>query len=268
MIYIILIVVVLFLWFFIFKPYIKPHDTVELWVGTNGSGKTLNAVKSALKMLRKNTWKVRFHNLFHPFHRKPKPILISNIPIKKNGKIISYDLTPEHILGVERLPEKCVVLIDEVSIWLSQMDYKNKNCDIQDCWCTLFRHFTLGGYLILTTQDINKVAYPFRYCTGSAFVLSDFKKHWWSFFQIGSSSVRRISINGDIQAIEIDQKEDNEERIYCWLLFKHYDTYAFSKMYDDVPEGEIVQHDQLKVDKMLTCPKDRVNTYIRTFTKS
>lgn len=57
-------------------------------------------------------------------HKKALPVLISNIPIFKGKRIISYELKPEHLLGVERLPEKCVVLIDEVSLWLSQMDYK------------------------------------------------------------------------------------------------------------------------------------------------
>lgn len=263
---IIIIVLCVFLFYkFVLQPYSKPHDTIELWVGTNGSGKSLNAVKSALRSLRKNTWKIRFHNLFHPFNKKELPVLISNLPISNKGKIISFELKPEHLLGVERLPEKCVVLIDEVSLWLSQMDFRNKNIDIADDFACLYRHYTKGGYLIMTTQDISKCAFPYRYCTGSAFVLSDFKKHIWSLFLIASSSIRRISINGDIQAIEVNQKEENEDRIYTLLLpfNRHYDTYAYSVRYSDVPQGEIIQHSQLKCLKVLRCPKDRVNTYIK-----
>lgn len=246
---------------FVLKPYLKPHDTVELWVGTNGSGKTLNGVKSVLKCWKRNTLKVKLHNLLRLRSKKQLPIILSNITIKYKGKIISYELTENHLLGVERLPEKCVVFIDEVSLWLSQMDYKNKNIDVCDDMATLFRHYTKGGYLIMTTQDINKCAFPYRYCTGSAFVLSDFKKHWWALFLVGSSSVRRISINGDIQAIEINQKEDNEERIYC-ALTKHYDTYAYSCRYDNVPQGNYIKHTGMKVQKILRCPKDRVETHI------
>lgn len=261
MIVFIIIAIILF-YIFVLKPYIKPQDTVELWVGTNGSGKSLNAVKSALKRLKKNTIKVVLYNLFHPFKKKPLPVIISNLPIEKRGKIISYELTSELMLGVERLPEKCVVLIDEVSLWLSQMDYKNKNIDVADDMATLFRHYTKGGSLILTTQDISKCAFPYRYCTGSAFVLSDFKKCWWIFGLVGSSSVRRISINGDIQAIEINQKEENEDRIYC-ILDKHYDTYAYSDRYLSVPECILRKHTTLKVNKILRCPKDRVKTHIQ-----
>lgn len=205
--------------------------------------------------------KITFHNILHPFKRKQKAKLITNIPIQKRGKIISYELKPEHLLGVERLPEKCVVLIDEVSLWLSQMDYKNKNVDTCDDLATLYRHYTKGGYLIMTTQDINKCAFPYRYCTGSAFVLSDFKKPIWGLGFIGSSSVRRISINGDIQAIEVNQKEDNEDRIYCRLA-RHYDTYAYSERYKNVPQGKLNKHTRLKVDKVLRCPKEKLDTFI------
>jgi len=258
---IVIFLAVLLIAYFVIKPYLKPHDTVELWVGTNGSGKSLNAVKSALKCLKKNNRKIFFYNLLHPFDKKPKAILISNIPIKYKGKIISYDLKAEHLLGVERLPEKCVVVIDEVSLWLSQMDYKNKNISSCDDMATLFRHYTKGGYLIMTTQDINKCAFPYRYCTGSAFVLSDFKKHWWGLFKVGSSSVRRISINGDIQAIEINQKEENERRIYC-ILKHHYDTYAYSERYKNVPVGELTKHTELKVKKVLRCPTAKIENHI------
>lgn len=258
---IIIILAIILVLFFLLKPYLKPHDTVELWVGTNGSGKSLNAVKSALKCLKKNERKIMFYNLLHPFSRKEKPKLISNIPIKKGHKIISYDLKAEHLIGVERLPEKCVVVIDEVSLWLSQMDYKNKNISSCDDMATLFRHYTKGGYLIMTTQDINKCAFPYRYCTGSAFVLSDFKKHWWSLFKIASSSVRRISINGDIQAVEINQKEDNENRIYC-VLKRHYDTYAYSERYKNVPCGTLEKHTNLKINKVLRCPVGYVENRI------
>lgn len=258
---ILILALILFIWF-ILKPYIKPHDTIELWVGTNGSGKSLHGTKSALKMLRKNTWKIRFYNLLHPFKRKEKPKLFSNIPIKKGYRIISYVLKPEHLLSMERLPEKCVVFIDEVSLWLSQMDYRNKNIDICDDFATLYRHYTKGGYMVMTTQDINKCAFPYRYCTGSAFVLSDFKKHWWGLFKICSSSVRRISINGDIQAIEINQKEDNEERIYAHLFIRYYDTYAYSTRYDNVPQGKYTLHSDLKVKKILRCPQTKQITKI------
>lgn len=260
MIIIVFLLSALFIYLFL-KPYIKPHDTVELWVGTNGSGKTLNGVKSVLWCYKKNCTKVNIHNFLHPFYKKEKPIILSNIPIMYKRKIISYELTANHLLGVERLPEKCVVFIDEVSLWLSQMDYKNKNVDICDDMATLFRHYTKGGYLIMTTQDINKCAFPYRYCTGSAFVLSDFRKHWWALFLVGSSSVRRISINGDIQAIEVNQKEDNEDRIYC-VLKKHYDTYAYSERYKNVPKGILNKHTKLKVDKVLRCPKERQETFI------
>ena len=262
MIFIIILVLVVLLVKFVLKPYIAPKDTVELWVGTNGSGKSLNGVKSALNSLKRNTLKVKWYNFWHRRHKKPLPVLISNIPIYKGKRIISYQLKPEHLLGVERLPEKCVVLIDEVSLWLSQMDYKNPNVNSCDDMATLYRHYTQGGYLVLTTQDISKCCFPYRYCTGSAFVLSDFKKHWWGLFKVASSSVRRISINGDIQAIEIGQKEDNEDRIYRSLFSKHYDTYAYSERYKNVPEIALEKHTSVKVIKVLRCPKKKIDNYI------
>lgn len=262
--FILIALIIVFVVWLIIKPYVKPHDTVELWVGTNGSGKSLFGVKSTLIAYRKNCIKVFWHNILHPFDKWDKPIIFSSIPLYKGNKIISYELKPEHLVGAERLPPRCVCFLDEVSIWLSQMDYNNKNVNSVDNMATLFRHYTFGGYLIMTTQDINKCAFPYRYCTGSAFVLSDFKKHWWGLRKVASSSVRRISINGDIQAVELGQKEENEERIYTFLV-RRYDTYAFSNLYKDVPNGTINKHTCKKVDKVLKCPKNKIETHLGEF---
>ena len=81
-------------------------------------------------------------------------------------------------------------------------------------------------------------------------------------FKIASSSVRHISLTGDIQAIEINQKEENEERIYVSLFTRNYDTYAFSERYKNVPFGELKKHTGLKVKKILKCPKDELKSYI------
>ena len=259
--WLILTIIIFIIVVLIIKPYIKPHDTIELWVGTNGSGKSLFGVKSVFIAYRKNCIKVFFHNLLHPFDKWEKPKIFSSIPLYKGKKIVSYELKPEYFTGSLKLPPRCVVFLDECSIFLSQMDYKNKNIDNVDWMCTLFRHYTFGGYLIMTTQDINKCAYPFRYCTGSAFVLSDFKKHIWGLRKIASSSIRRISINGDIQAIEVGQKEDNEDRIYT-LLCRRYDTYAFSNGYNDVPNDTYVKHKSKKVETVLKCPKEELKSYI------
>lgn len=259
MIYLVLLIAIFLFVVFVLKPYVKPQDTIELWVGTNGSGKTLNAVKSALRCWKRNKLKVKFYNLFHK-DKIDEPVIISSVPIMYKGRIISYELTKEHLTGSARLPLYCVVVLDEISLWLPQLDFKNKNINACDDMATLFRHYCRGN-LILTTQDISKVAFPYRYCTGSAFVCSDFRKHWWAFFKIGSNSIRRISINGDIQAIEIGQKEDNEERIYNFLT-KHYDTYAFSERYKDVPNVDLVRHTSLKVKKVLRCPKYELPTFI------
>ena len=86
-----IVVGVLFILFFIVRPYLIKYDTIIAFTGGLGSGKTYLSVKYALRLLTKQRLKVWFFNnigryirrIFHlkrPMEiKRPKPMLYSSI---------------------------------------------------------------------------------------------------------------------------------------------------------------------------------------------
>jgi hypothetical protein len=248
---IITIAIILFVVFFL-KPYFVRHDSVILYTGGLGSGKTFLAVKSALKLLRKNRFKVWVNNHLKPWKEKLEiPQLYSTTPVKISKKEMSLQLKQEHILLTERQIPLSVTLIDEISLVRSQMDWKDVNDENIEEWCTLYRQYTLGGYLIMTTQNTSKCNYHFRYCVNSAFNLSKFRKFLCFYFV----NVRNISLIDDIKSIADSHLEDSESRIFGISFGRKYDTYCFSNRTKTVPFGIPIRHKSLKTNKLPTLPK-------------
>lgn len=83
MILFVLLVVFVIAWFII-KPYIMSYDTVVSFTGGLGSGKSLISTQTAVKLLKKNRWKVRFYNLRHPRRKdcKTSSLFVYTAPYK------------------------------------------------------------------------------------------------------------------------------------------------------------------------------------------
>lgn len=255
---ILLILVTIFILYLIIKPYVIRHDTVALYTGGLGSGKTLVGVTDALRLLRRNRLKVWWHNLWHKT-KKEKPLLYSSIPIRISKKEMSIDLKTEHILLTERVNEKSVVFIDEVGLFLNSFVtvLSNKNVKTVEEFATLYRHYTKGGYLVMTTQSTAKCSYVIRYCCNEAYVLSDFNTiplvhliYW--------HKVRHITLTDDIKTIEEGQSESNADWHFGFFGRRKYDTYAFSERYNTVPQGTITTSSTLKRNDFVQIPIDYV----------
>lgn len=261
----IIILAIIFVFWLIVKPYFIKHDTVSLYVGSLGSGKTLIGVTDSLRMLRKNRMRVFWYNLFHK-KKKLKPMLYSSIPIKISKKEMSLDLKTEHILMTERIIEKSVVFIDEVSLFLNSFETvtTNKNIKTVEEFSTLFRHYTKGGYLIMTTQNTAKCNYVIRYCCNECYNLSNFNTipvihlvYW--------HKIRHITLTDDIKTIEQGQAEENADWHIGFFGRRKYDTYAFSERYNAVPQGVDKTSDTLKRLDFIHVPREYIEpkTYIQ-----
>ena len=145
---IILVVVCVIAW----KSYIRKYDTVVAYTGGLGSGKSMLSTETAIKLLRRNRKKVRWHNFRHPRNKKEKPLLYSNIPIRISKKEWAQVLTADHLLLRDRIREKSVVYIDEVGSFANQFQFKDTNIQIFDEFVRFFRHYTKGGYLVVNDQ--------------------------------------------------------------------------------------------------------------------
>lgn len=239
------------------------HDTVALYTGGLGSGKTLVGVTDSIRMLKRNRLKVLWHNFWHRKNKKPLPLLYSSIPIQISKKEKSIDLKTEHILMQERVVEKSVLFIDEVSLFLNSFEtvITNKNVKTVEEFATLFRHYTKGGYLIMTTQNTSKCNYVIRYCCNEAYQLSEFNTipvihliYW--------HRIRHITLTDDIKTIEQGHSEDNSSIRIGIFGRRKYDTYAFSERYNTVPNGNTTTSNTLKRLDFIDCPREYIEPKI------
>lgn len=231
------------LWFFIVKPMRIKHDTCVLYVGGLGSGKTRISVSKAKSLTRRQRRKVRFHNFFHPKDKWQKPLLYSNIPIRLSAReysVVIDDLTP--VLATRVVP-RSVVFFDEVSLWLDQMTVKPKNAQQIEEFCTLFRHYTQGGFLVLNTQNTAKVNFHIRYCLNRAYHLAEFRK-FLCFYWV---KCRDLSLIDDEKSVNIGSLTDSYKTLFGIFPFrKDYDSYCYSDRVSDTP---------LQSEKKFTCLK-------------
>lgn len=221
-----------------------------MYTGGNGSGKTLFSIIDVKKCYFKNRVKVWWHNLWHS-DKWDKVEIFSNIPLKIKGKFVN-ELKVEHLLFQEALPPRCIVFIDEVNLFLSQMENRFFNRSDLELFVTLYRHITFGGYFVANTQNINKVNCIFRYCLNESNNLFGFNQipliHLLAW-----TRCRNISVGEDIMVIEQGQKEENYRFLFC-LPFKHYgtyDTYCYSNITLSVPNGAWKDYYDFKVNRLL-----------------
>lgn len=257
MIILIIILVVLFVWLIV-KPYIMHYDTVLSYTGGLGSGKSLISTQMAVRLLRKNRYKVMWHNIRHPKRKIAKPLLYSSIPLRISKKEWACKLTPEHLTLQAHLPEKCVVFIDEIDSYASQFDFKLPNI-IQnfDEFCRFFRHYTKGGYLVCNTQATDNLVLQIRRRMNTVFNLMHFKKWLFIFYTV---KVRNISISEEIKTIEVEDVEDNMSTLFGILpiFCRRYDTYCYSGRYETVPTAQNTYFERLKTNKVIKCPRENV----------
>lgn len=109
---------------------------------------------------------------FYANNPKGIPCLHSNITIEDDKGRKSFEITLDHIRGVERLPNYCVVFFDEIGAVLSNELSKEKsaNFDIADMF-RLGRHF-LNWTVVCCEQDFNNVFISIRRVVGVNELLS------------------------------------------------------------------------------------------------
>lgn len=235
------------------KPYTIKYDTVTAFTGGLGSGKSLFSVKVAIKLLRKNRRKVKWHNRFHPRDKWPQPLLYSSIPLRIDRKEYAEVLTEKHLLLYERIVPRSVVFIDEIGAFASQFEYKNplilKNFNE---FVRLFRHYTKGGYMVVNDQCSENIVLEVRRRINVVFNLMHFQK----FLCFCWCKCRNISISEEIKTVEEGNTEDNMRTLFgvLPLFMRNYDTHCYSDRYSAVPDCVADRWQKLKTNRLLTVP--------------
>ena len=257
--YLLFFIIAIILFWLIVKPYIISYDTVLLFTGGLGSGKSLISSEFAVKLLRKNRLKVWFYNI-KPWHRKKKekPMLYSSIPFRVSRKEWALKLTPEHLLCRAHINEKSVCYLDELDSFANQFDFKLDNIlDNFNEFCRLYRHYTKGGYLVTNTQASDNCVLQIRRRINTCYNLMHFKKWFWIFYTV---KIRNISLSEEIKTVEENHKENNMSTKFgiLPLFIRHYDTYCYSNRYNSVPQKGETKYKKLKTNVLLECPKKKV----------
>ena len=257
MIIVIVIIIILgFLLVKILKSYNEKIDTVICYTGGLGAGKTFVSVQKAIKILKRNRFNLKVMKLLKPKQYKDvlMPELYSSIPIRISKNEWAKVLTIEHLLLQERLIPKSVVLIDEVGSFASQFDYKNKNIIPRssfDEFVRLFRHYTLGGTLIVNDQSILNVVLQIRRRINRVYVLQGFRKilFFWKVY------TRNISTSDEIINISTEQLEKSYNTLWGFKFsrLKNYDTYCYYVRYLNVPLCAFEEYNILESKRLLSC---------------
>ena len=267
--WLLILAVVVFLYFMI-KPYFVKFDNIVCFTGAIGSGKTLNATDTAIRLLKRQRSGVRFYNFFHRKHKISLPMLYSNIPIRIGFREMSLRLTEEHLLMQRRIVPGSIVFLDEVDQFANQMEYKNPNLcrdmfgvgGAFDEFCRLFRQYTKGGYLVMTTQSTDNIVTVIRRRMG-CFVNLMYNRSWGIPFLMPhifhTTKCRNIMISEDVKTTVDGNNEDCYRTLYGFYpLRPRYDSYCYSGRYETVPYKEEQQWKRFKTNHVLQCPAIKV----------
>ena len=235
---IVIVAVIIILWIML-KPYIIRYDTTIAFTGGLGSGKSLNSVKIAITLLRKqrakiklkNTW-IKIKNIYHKIRKQnkekliKKPNLYSNIPIKINKKEWSKKLTKEMLTFNTYINEYSIVLIDELPQLCNQFNWSIKEVKgNMNEFITFFRHY-IGGYFIVNAQSIDDIVVQIRRKLNTYYWCYNFKK-LLCFYKVQICS---IQTSDQITTTTSTIIEDNTRNKYG-ILTKKYASRCYKKRY-------------------------------------
>lgn len=245
-------ILALWLYFKFFKiPKIKNLVFID---GGLGAGKSFYSVYLAIRLYKRNLRRYRVAKfLFRPFglmKRLPKskllqriraayfnleePILYSNIPLRN---VKHSRLTIDILTRRVRVAAKSVVLIDDVSILVDQMNFRDKVLNKQlSIFFKLWRHESHGGYIIANSQSLSDVHFSFRYALSDyMYIHSSFRL---PFFRVLRCQEMQYSADENSKVILSASGKDVEESLKMALVRsryrKCYDSYCYSILTDDL----------------------------------
>ena len=267
LILVIILIIIAVILYKVLKPYFIKYDTTLLFCGGVGSGKSLNSVKTAVKLYKKNhsiwtlkKWWFNFINFFRTKKNKKvfnieEPLLYSNIPVRISKKKQSIVLKKEHLTLDLRINQKSIVFIDEISQVVNQYNWNN---DIVlnnlEPFIRYFRHF-IGGYLICNSQAESELVKQIRSKLNSYYWCFNFQKFLFFFYRV---RILHSQISENNVSISTDFIENNTRWTYGLMPRKLYNTRAFKHIYDNVKT----------TDNKEWNATDLTTNYILTFDKN
>ena len=234
----------------------QPPDMLVAYTGTIKTGKTMMAVKGAVKAYRRQNLKHKlrwlpFFTYFFPEAKNPAE-MYANIPIfvntksiflpwtwfkRKPMKIISKPLKKEHLLMLEVLPEYSIVVIDEIGKFLSQWEFDNPEVMEQvESLFKFFGHF-VAGRIFITEQTIEAIVKPIRARLGRAYYLYGFHRFGIILPLFKVNCIPIIMMDADKSATTMEVEKDESYFFgglpYKFQKKKSYDPRCYSELYTE-----------------------------------
>lgn len=237
------------------------------------TGKTLLSVHLAIKEYRKAVFRWYFFRflckIFKKFDTEDsryKPMLYSNLPLAN----VRYNpLTIDIINRKVRIPNKSIVLIDEVSLFADSQLFKDKNINNSlMLFYKLFGHYSHGGKLIIDSQSIADNHYSFKRCMSSYLYIYSRVKYPF----ISVLRVRELMYSED-GSIQNNFNEDVELSLRNVIIFNRtydkYDCYALSVFTDNLAYQVDYNREIKSVKDDLKCYQVvSLNEYVKTLNNS
>lgn len=245
----ILVILIIFLYIINKRRKKLVLNTVNVITGAPKTGKTLLAVRIAIKEIKKRQFKTKVYNLFHRKKRE-MPLLYTNAPVKFPFVLLTEDL----LLRRKRFAYKSVILIQEAYNVADSMSYQDLiTNDNLSLLTKLIGHETRGGLMLLETQNVHDLHFAFKRCATSYIYITSTNKKIPFLINLKC----RELVNSDevhITNIVTDDIQDDESFHNLWFTkkwFKYYDCYCYSALTDD-----------LEVDVNAHIPRSLKSTYL------
>ena len=160
------------------------------------------------------------------------PMLFSNIPLA----CVKYNLfTIDMLESYVRMPNKSIVLLDEISLVADSQLYKESDLNNKLMrFYKLFGHSTHGGKCIIDSQSVLDNHYSIKRCMGSYLYILE--RHKYPFISI--MKVRQLMYAND-GSVQNNFNEDIELSMRKIIIFNStydkYDCYCYSVFTDYLP---------------------------------
>lgn len=271
-----MLIIVLFvigiLLFLIFRNIkILKLSSVNLFTGELGTGKSALSLNRALITYKCNLIKFTliyiFDNSSYIFKNyellkwEDKPLFYSNIPLLNTQYC---ELTKNILLRKVRIPNKSVIFIDEISLVVDNMDFKDQEINYNlKMFIKLFRHYSHGGSLFINTQNIQDNHYIIKRVINKYFYIhSKIRLPFISILKVREFLYSED--NSNINTINTDLETDLKTVIIFNKIFKKYDSICYSILTDNLQfykklVEKIKSRKDLKTTKILNMKGEKYN---------